>query len=92
MHVVDLIEKNDETTKMYDKTGNEYSFGAAMATGIQYSDPNNFTSNSEYVVGARILLVFDMPKQENPRNLSVVYLFKETWEASEQISRVNIVF
>ena len=76
VHVVSLGGRSRKDSTLIGTTGNIYTLHMWTARGIRFSDPTNISSPSELVEGAKILLVFAIPKSEKPHKLSFVYYFK----------------
>ncbi len=76
VHVVSLGGRSQKDSILSCTAGNSYKLSMWTARGIRFSDPTNISSPSELVEGAKILLVFTIPKEEKPDKLSFVYYFK----------------
>lgn len=78
IHVVGFGGSND--TKLSDTYANEYNLFAWNATGLKFSGPDKkLNSPKEYDVGAKVVLIFEIPESNHPAALSFVYYFKEKW-------------
>ena len=81
IHVVGFGGRGDEMSILYDAKGKKYKLATWNSKGWKYIDPDKgFKSPIELVQGAKGIMIFVFPKQEQPSELSFLYYFKETWE------------
>lgn len=81
IHVVSFGGRGDELSILYDAKGKKYKLATWNSKGWKHIDPDKgFKSPIELVQGAKGIMIFVFPKQEQPSELSFLYYFKETWE------------
>jgi cytoskeletal protein RodZ len=90
VHLLGISGFGNQSTNLISDAGNSYNCSISVTKGIQYSNPNDFHSPSEIAVGAKNLIIFEMPKQEIPKTLSLIYTFKDTWEGAEKEGQLII--
>ena len=76
IHVVSLGGRNQNSSILNCTAGESYKLSMWQAKGIRLSDLTDIRSPSEFVEGAKILLVFTILKDEKPDKLNFVYYFK----------------
>ena len=82
VHVVSLGGRNQKSSILSCTAGKSYKLNMWQAKGIRFSDLTDISSPSEFVKGAKILLVFTIRKNEKPDKLSFVYYFKDQLKES----------
>lgn len=91
IHLVQLGYE-DEKPVLLDVQGREYKPVNVLMLGMRFLDPKNVDSPYEFVEGATVSLVFEVPKYKKPAKFSFVYSFKETLEEkSAQRSQIDII-
>jgi len=74
VHMLASLRYGKEVPMLLDAQGGEYEPFISSVQGISWTAPY------EALEGATAFLVFDVPVQEEPSELTFVYSFKETWE------------
>jgi len=91
IHVVSFGGRNEEKSVLHNGNGKQYGLFTWNAKGWEFLDPGSLSSPSELVKGATGIMIFEIPAQENPAELSFVYYFKETWDDEQrQKGELNI--
>ena len=77
---------------LHSANGEEYKLATWNSKGWKYQDPSNIRSPSELVRGAKGIMLFVFPTQEQFTQLSFLYYFKETWEDKhKRAGKINIM-
>lgn len=76
-HVVCFYGRGDEKSILSGKSGTEYPLIEWHARGIRFLEPDDVRSGHKFVEGATGLKIFECPKEEEPANLSLLYIFSE---------------
>ena len=80
VHVISLGGRDDEKSFLTDDEGHKYRLNFCGVKGVEFLDPSDIRSPSEFIEGSRCILLFEMPKRKEPANLTFLYYFKEAWE------------
>ena len=48
--------------------------------GAKFRDPHDITSDMEFIEGATIVVVYELPTQAKPAVLKLCYSYLESWE------------
>ena len=80
VHVISLGGRDDEKSFLTDTEGHKHSLNFCVVKGVEFLDPSDIRSPSEFIEGSRCILLFEMPKRKEPANLTFLYYFKEAWE------------
>jgi len=90
--MVDPLGYGEEGSVLLDAQGGEYEPATFSVQGIEFKDLTHLTGDYEVVEGATAFLVFEVPVQEEPSELALVYSFQETWEdESAKRGQIDIV-
>ena len=87
VHLVNVLGFGEERPVLHDSDGQSYTLGFGTFRGVKFQDPTNITSPSELVEGAEGILVFEIPKDQEPADLNLVYTYQETWDDSSPEQR-----
>lgn len=88
VHVVGLGGNGEEKSILSDAEGHEYKLLYWNVKGMKYL--HDWTGPYELPEKTTCLLVFEIPKNEKPAELTFVYYFKETWEGSSKRGQIDI--
>lgn len=92
VHVVSLGGKEDEKSFLFNIQGRKYKLSTWNTKGWKYLYPDKLTSPAELIKGATGILIFEIPKNAQPAELSFIYYFKETWDDTDkQGAKIDIV-
>ena len=93
IHVVGFGGRDDEKSILHCDKGMRHNLIAWHAQGVEYLNPKDISSPFKLVEGAKGIMIYEIPNQEYPTELSFVYYFKETWDDEySQKGEVNIKF
>ncbi|GAJ09961.1 unnamed protein product, partial [marine sediment metagenome] len=66
VHVISLGGRDDEKSFLTDTEGHKHSLNFCVVKGVEFLDPSDIRSPSEFIEGSRCILLFEMPKRKEP--------------------------
>jgi hypothetical protein len=70
----------DDKSFLLDANGHQYEFNFSTFQGATFKDPHDIKSPMKMNEGATVTVVFELPINEKPAKLCMVYSFNDVWE------------
>jgi len=94
VHILDALFLpllTEKRSTLQDTEGDTYTMQVGQVSPFESSDPGSSDSQREVTEGATCIIVFEIPQNREPASLTLLYSFKETWEAtSAELGQVEI--
>ncbi len=93
IHIVSFGGRDAEKSIIYDDRGETHKLYTWSSDGWKFVDPDKgLTGPGEFPQGSKVIIVFEFPENENPKELSFVYYYIETWDDEHnQKGKFNIL-
>lgn len=93
-HITNLVGFEKEKSILHDDKGQNYTLVYGTFKGIRFSDPTNITSSYEFIKGAEGVLVFEIPEDQKPATLDLIYTYQESLDddSAKKRGEITITF